>query len=186
MFFASLGLSRKVVHGPSTAVARCRISAVREHSEPTHTSPRGRTAAAEAVRIQCLGWERPAGLYLLLCFGGLSCACPVVRSLLQSPRTISSSSGWSLWHQRGRADRAQRGRPTHHHAAGQPQPRPCAPSVFGSERLAGVYLPCSGGLSRACPVVRSRLWQDCYLRTTLTLRLLVDSKRNERCHSSYL
>lgn len=65
----------------AAAVHRYRISADREYSGPTHTAPRNRTAAAIAVRTQCLGWERFAQLYLLC--SAISRMLVVVRSLFQ-------------------------------------------------------------------------------------------------------
>ena len=51
---------------------------------PICIAPGSRTAAAEAVRTQYLGWERLAGLPPVLCWC-LVWFLPVVRSLLQQP-----------------------------------------------------------------------------------------------------
>ena len=58
----------------SGALRRQRAPRAHKHS----ISP-SETAAAEGVRTQCLGWERLAALYLLLCSAGLSrtCCCPM-------------------------------------------------------------------------------------------------------------
>lgn len=66
-----------IISTSAASVGRYRISAdtQTQHSEPTseptHTAPRGRTAAAEDVRTQCFGWEGLAGLYLM-CYAGAS------------------------------------------------------------------------------------------------------------------
>ena len=74
----------------TATVGLYRISADRKQSGPTNTARRGGTAAAEAVRTQCLGWERLVGLYQL-CSAGLSCAgCCAV------PSSVTSTSGQTL------------------------------------------------------------------------------------------